>query len=1374
MSDNEDLNINIGANPAGVESGSKAASAAIKSVQAEANSLDRAFKAMRGSLDPLYAAQVKYNEALANSDRLLAAGRISEQEYAASVNAATEALARQAAAQLKGTSVSNQALNAKRNAAKTLTAAEVAANDVGIAAAKAAATAKAAEEAKLTAQVAVQARQRAAIALQEAKDRFGAAQLAAANIPSVNRNAQGQFVSASAVAAERAAAAEQAAEELRLVQLDSVSANQKARNALRVAATREEAARRAAVAEQAAQAAAVAAAESSTAAAAQAAAAEAELASAKELAAQAAIKSAEEQLAAEAAVQAATEAKAKSAAEAALAEEAAAKATADAAAADAKAALEAKKLEIANRKVAEAEAARVASANRLKASLDPAFAAQQKYNDSIKLASSLFSSGHIDEATKTQAEAAAQKELERALKAGTGAAINNRSAYEGLVMIHEALSRRWSRMAGSAMIEAQSLMGAEKSASLLAMALSPVGLAVIGVTVAIGAAIVATYQWEEAQRKLVVSTVGVGAASGMTAKEIDKLTYSNLNLKSSFKDNQAALEAYAAVGVRSEEAIANLKDTTQDFADLTGQKSKDAVKELATAMKDPSKGAEELNDKLSFLDATQLQEIQTAQDLGDKYKAQAILAKDLKDNDDQAAEAAGGLQSVMHTLGVAFSDAWTILGQLNARMAEFDRFARGAGNAAQDAAAKFQHLLQLKQDSAAGLPLEQATGEGKTEKEQREAAGHVTVLQRALAAEVEQHGANSDAANRARQALSEYSDTLARVNLVDKEYHNELQRSTGLMNLEAQLATAKHAHNKQEVTDLGAKIFALKHYNELASDTDLKAADAAAGGLAGARMRPKGGKGPGVVSEWTERLHDQEIQSKDYFADETDDELKFWQDKLTQTTKYSKEWLEVQAKIYELSKKKARDEYADEIAALKEKIAAVKGNLTEEARLWDEYLQKVKDTFHGVGKEVSDAQKEFNDAQQQMAAERAKLIGEKEKNAESPVDRQYEAAQTNIQSQQESVGFRQSGGAETATAAAQQKRQLVAEEIALEQQHEDTLYEMKQAALQKELAVQNLAPEKITEINQQIESNEAAHQDRMQQLRDKALLDWQKANEEVANASMEKWKASADSITSSLQSTFGSMLTKSITFKQAWKDLVGNLEKTWFDMTIKNLETWILSLVQQNVATRTATVLNTATTAGGQVAQTAAVAAGTSARVGITAAGATAEKSINLLTTLKVIGMHAAKAAAGAYASLAAIPIIGPILGAAAAVATFAAVLAFGALVSAAGGQAQVPYDGQITELHKDEMVLPAKFATPLRKQLMTAGSSDGLFQSTSQQSAEVRNSTVNSTGGDTHFTYAPVVQHHDTSWDQLVKKEGSNMRRWVGNQLRNGAIRTA
>jgi hypothetical protein len=102
-------------------------------------------------------------------------------------------------------------------------------------------------------------------------------------------------------------------------------------------------------------------------------------------------------------------------------------------------------------------------------------------------------------------------------------------------------------------------------------------------------------------------------------------------------------------------------------------------------------------------------------------------------------------------------------------------------------------------------------------------------------------------------------------------------------------------------------------------------------------------------------------------------------------------------------------------------------------------------------------------------------------------------------------------------------------------------------------------------------------------------------------------------------------------------------------------------------------------------------------------AAASQKEAIGTREHLHEVARSAADAAAGAYKAMAGIPVIGPVLGAAAAAATFSAVMAFSSLTSAAGGFYEVDSD-QLAFIHRREMVLPAGIADRLRNTIEAGG----------------------------------------------------------------------
>lgn len=166
--------------------------------------------------------------------------------------------------------------------------------------------------------------------------------------------------------------------------------------------------------------------------------------------------------------------------------------------------------------------------------------------------------------------------------------------------------------------------------------------------------------------------------------------------------------------------------------------------------------------------------------------------------------------------------------------------------------------------------------------------------------------------------------------------------------------------------------------------------------------------------------------------------------------------------------------------------------------------------------------------------------------------------------------------------------------------------------------------------------------------------------------------------------------------------LIGHQE-TW-KQAMRNIGMQVLEQQEQDVAKGIAEALN------GEQGKTAAAAAGASERLGITVAGEAQALMVQGEAAVKWIMTEAAKAAAGAFNALVSIPYVGPFLAVGASIAAFAAVSKLvSSVASAEGGWERVPADGVMTELHRDEMVLPAHFANPMRDMVKNGGGMGGV-----------------------------------------------------------------
>jgi hypothetical protein len=239
-------------------------------------------------------------------------------------------------------------------------------------------------------------------------------------------------------------------------------------------------------------------------------------------------------------------------------------------------------------------------------------------------------------------------------------------------------------------------------------------------------------------------------------------------------------------------------------------------------------------------------------------------------------------------------------------------------------------------------------------------------------------------------------------------------------------------------------------------------------------------------------------------------------------------------------------------------------------------------------------------------------------------------------------------------------------------------------------------------------------------------IDEKKENQER----LQGWKSASNEILSSEDGAVRGLLQKNQTLNQALLNLGANLVEKEISqdlqyVTKKALYNAIGLADDQRTATggilvhalaeskKTATVAagtatRTTVTAAGEAAQTGVVAAGEAVQTGAVVAGTTARVAaqetgasegllISAATALKQVAISAYQAAASAYAAISAIPYVGPFLAPAAAALALGAVFAIGKnITSSEGGDWNVGSD-RLNLVHKNETILPASVAGPMR-----------------------------------------------------------------------------
>jgi hypothetical protein len=413
----------------------------------------------------------------------------------------------------------------------------------------------------------------------------------------------------------------------------------------------------------------------------------------------------------------------------------------------------------------------------------------------------------------------------------------------------------------------------------------------------------------------------------------------------------------------------------------------------------------------------------------------------------------------------------------------------------------------------------------------------------------------------------------------------------------------------------------------------------------------KKAKGPGIVSQWTEQLHAQEVASKNYFGDQTATELAFWQKKLALTKTGSKEWLEVQSKIYDASKKLAHDAFNDQIAALGDQIEAEKNNWGAEKATWDEKLALIRKNFGDQSREYHTAHKEFEAAERQHQHTMLEIQRGTEVEALAELKSNFAAAKAiREQNAKTAEGSIQQGAKTSANplAGVQADMQMLALHKQLDQQQlaaDQALYaaedKLRQQDIVNAVAADGLGAKSYHDA---INAKKLADQEFYNKHREleNQMVQRQVQDQQRIAAS---WHSSIDPVVSATGGALLGLINHTLTWRQALLQIGQSIEGAIMSAIEKMVANWIVGMITGQAAT--------ATTATAQALSNAAV------------------------------------AGSAAYASTAMIPIIGPELAPAAAAAAYAGAASYAALASFDVGTNLVPND-MIAQIHAGERIIPA------------------------------------------------------------------------------------
>ena len=211
--------------------------------------------------------------------------------------------------------------------------------------------------------------------------------------------------------------------------------------------------------------------------------------------------------------------------------------------------------------------------------------------------------------------------------------------------------------------------------------------------------------------------------------------------------------------------------------------------------------------------------------------------------------------------------------------------------------------------------------------------------------------------------------------------------------------------------------------------------------------------------------------------------------------------------------------------------------------------------------------------------------------------------------------------------------------------------------------------------------------DQLTEIQNKHAVDVEKINTTMSLNVQQKWTDMMFPIRDAFDRTINGMIQGTLTWQKAVMNIGDNVAASFIKSGLNMAAAWAAAELQKTAATQTGSVMRFLLERAGLIATTAVGVA--SAAINIGTAKAEAKE---------VIPPEAAIAAGKAASSVADIPVVGPVLAAAAYAGIYNMVMGGLVSASAAGGYDIPAGMNPVTQLHAREMVLPAEHASSFRR----------------------------------------------------------------------------
>lgn len=525
------------------------------------------------------------------------------------------------------------------------------------------------------------------------------------------------------------------------------------------------------------------------------------------------------------------------------------------------------------------------------------------------------------------------------------------------------------------------------------------------------------------------------------------------------------------------------------------------------------------------------------------------------------------------------------------------------------------------------------------------------------------------------------------------------------------------------------------------------------GGAMGAGGK-KGGAGgaDNKMQQWRDELQSRIEAENGYFKDSSAMEIAFWNDKLKLVSAKSKEAMQIRRTLFQLEKNQAKEALDVELAALDEKQDAAKDDQVTQMRLQDEKLAVLSRSYGEDSQQYRNALREKNRMARDFARENIEIersrIDRIADIARIGADKANEIARIELDDRRAMIEDSADLGGMDPRERLVALGQALDEQLTLEIDHEQKIFALKAQSIRDQIALYGeLSPERRRLLGD-LEVLEADHASRMDTMRAEQQAKIKQHNRDVAKETRQMWVDALQPIGNAFDSVLQGMLQGTDSFRNLFIGAMDQLFSQFVSNAINMGVQWLATQLGMTTATQAQNAI----------------------RLTSDAAAATTGAAIASTAGTAQIATNAAVGASGAFAATAPIPFVGPALAPGVAAAAMAAILGFGTLLSAKGGMDIPSGANPLTQLHEEEMVLPAHLANPLRGLLAGAGPRQSgvadMARAAGAAAAQGNSSQSNS------FSYAPQISSNEPNLESMLSREGSAMRRWFNKQVRNGSIK--